>query len=209
MASCVVGIRTLAGKATGAIIGESWLKVVVVDDDNTVVTYLRGYLSRQGHEVVAYEDPEAALAAMIEVPPPMVILDWNMPKLQGVEVCQRLRRRHSSLETYIIMLTARKGADNLAEALAAGADDFITKPFEPVELRARIAAGHRIVSLQRDFRSLSGFLPICAWCRMVRNQQEEWVSLEQYVEEKSGAQMTHGMCRSCSDKLHQRTKLSG
>src|SRR5207302_10492071 len=95
---------------------------------------------------------------------------------------------------YIILLTALKGKDHFLQAMSAGADDFISKPFDPDELRAKLHVAERIVSLQDRVKTLEGILPTCMYCKRIREQDQTWVSIEQYVTERSNAEFSHGVC---------------
>lgn len=124
------------------------MKVLVADDDAISRTILRVTLARLGHEVVVASDGVSAWQCLCgEAAPDLVILDWQMPGFDGPELCRKLRARPSSAYPYIILVTSNGSPQLAAEGLDAGADDFITKPFDLDELRARVRAGQRIVEL--------------------------------------------------------------
>lgn len=125
-------------------------KVLVLDDSRAQRMLLAALLRRWGHEVVECATPEAALAAAMDPSVGLVISDWVMPGLTGPEVCRRLRALRREGYLYIILLTSRSEDSALTEGLEAGADDFLTKPVRPPELRARLTAGARIVAMQGD-----------------------------------------------------------
>lgn len=112
-------------------------RVLVVDDEKSLVNLLRGYLEREGFEVHEAFDGEAALEVAREVKPEVVILDWMLPGLDGMEVLRRLRQFS---EAYVIMLTARTEETDRIVGLSSGADDYLSKPFSPGELVARVRA---------------------------------------------------------------------
>jgi two-component system phosphate regulon response regulator PhoB len=114
--------------------------ILVVEDDPALAELLRYNLTREGFEVDLAADGDAALAAAEDSPPDLVVLDWMIPGLSGIEVCRRLRRREASRAMPIIMLTARGEETDRIEGLESGADDYIVKPFSPSELAARIRA---------------------------------------------------------------------
>jgi two-component system, cell cycle response regulator len=125
------------------------MRILIADDDLTSRTVLRGVLVRQGYEVEVTTDGESALAAMTTPSAPSVaILDWMMPGLTGPEVCRRIREAASDKPPYVILLTVRGEKADIVEGLEAGADDYLSKPFDPAELRARIEVGRRMVELQ-------------------------------------------------------------
>jgi sigma-B regulation protein RsbU (phosphoserine phosphatase) len=125
-------------------------KVLVLDDSRAQRMLLAALLRRWGHTVVECATPEAALAAARDPAVGLVISDWVMPGLTGPEFCRRLRALRGEGYVYVILLTSRSEDGALAEGLAAGADDFLTKPLRPPELRARLNAGARIVAMHRD-----------------------------------------------------------
>ncbi len=125
------------------------MRILIADDDPVSRRLLQGALTRLGHEVTAVADGVAAVSAL-SVPgaPELAILDWMMPGLDGLTVCREIRRRPEPY-VYVILLTARDRREDMVIALDAGADDFLTKPFDPVELRARLHSGQRILDLQQ------------------------------------------------------------
>jgi DNA-binding response OmpR family regulator len=173
---------------------------------------LEHLLGNWGYTVQSYADGSAAWQALqARDAPPLVLLDWMMPGIDGVQVCQNVRQLASSPPTYIILLTARGRCEDIVAGLSAGADDYITKPFDREELRARVQVGVRVVELQRALaarvqelesalsrvKQLSGLLPICAYCKKIRNDQNYWQQVESYLAEHAAAQFTHGICPDC------------
>jgi diguanylate cyclase (GGDEF)-like protein len=123
--------------------------VLVADDSVVPRVVLWQLLEKAGYPVVAVADGKAALAALeAGGGPRLAILDWNMPGLDGVEVCRRLRAAQRDCYTYVMLLTARDHRDDLLSALEAGVDDYVSKPFDRSELLARLALGRRLVDLQ-------------------------------------------------------------
>lgn len=115
-------------------------KILVVEDEAPIVTLLRYNLEREGFEVLEAGDGEEAILLAMEKSPDLILLDWMLPLLSGVEVCRRLRRTPETKGVPVIMLTARGDEGDRIRGLNAGADDYITKPFSPSELIARIRA---------------------------------------------------------------------
>lgn len=127
------------------------MRILIAEDDPVSSRVLSTTLVKWGHEVLVTGNGLAAWAALREEgAPPVAILDWMMPEMDGLEVCRNIRRRESASSTYVILLTARNCKEDLVEGLEAGADDFLTKPFDRHELRARLQVGARIVDLQRS-----------------------------------------------------------
>ena len=115
-------------------------RILIVEDEGSLVTLLRYNLEREGFDVADVRDGEEALVAAAEAPPDLILLDWMLPLVSGVEVCRQLRRRAETQTTPIIMLTARGEESDKIRGLDVGADDYVTKPFSPGELIARIRA---------------------------------------------------------------------
>lgn len=115
-------------------------KILIVEDEAPIVTLLRYNLEREGFEVLEAGDGEEAMLLAMEKTPDLILLDWMLPLLSGVEVCRRLRRTPETKGVPVIMLTARGDEGDRIRGLNAGADDYITKPFSPSELIARIRA---------------------------------------------------------------------
>lgn len=132
---------------------------------------------------------------------PVVISDWDLPRLDGLELCRRIRARAHGGYIYFILLTSQGGKKRFMIGMEAGADDFITKPLDPDELKARIAVADRILGLRRELQQLEGLLPICAYCRRIRDEGGEWESIESYVERHTAAPFSHGVCQACYETV--------
>ena len=191
------------------------MRVLIADDDAVLRLALRAHLERWSYEVVECADGEAAWNAMREPsPPPLAIMDWNMPGVDGPALCQEVRETPSLSGMYVILLTSNASKRDMITGLESGADDYIVKPFDWDELRARLRIGHRIVSLQQSLgarvnelqqalssvRALSGLLPICAYCKRIRDDKDYWLQIEHYLSEHSDARFSHGICPECIEK---------
>jgi len=127
------------------------MKILVAEDDTVSRRLLQATLQKWGYEVVAANDGMQAWELLqSSQPPKLAVLDWMMPELDGVEICRKVRGQISKPYTYILLLTARGQRGDLIAALDAGADDFISKPFDPHELKGRLRAGERIIDLQDE-----------------------------------------------------------
>src|SRR2546430_2606326 len=172
-------------------------------------------LTGWGSEVVAASRGEEALAILErDDAPSLAVLDWTMPGMDGLELCRRIRALSKPLKPYLIFVTARAGTQDIVTGLTAGADDYIVKPFQRGELRARVRVGERLLELQTILadrvkeledalarvKLLHGLLPICSYCKKVRDDRNYWQQVEGYIEEHSEAQFTHGICPDCRAK---------
>jgi DNA-binding response OmpR family regulator len=199
------------------------MQVLVAEDDELSRTLLVRILSEQ-YDVVAAADGRAAWESLgREDGPQLAVLDWQMPGMDGPEICRRLRASAETRPIYVLLLTAtRKTTEDLVSGLQAGADDYLTKPCHPDELRARVAVGRRMLQLQErlaervrelqqalgSVRRLEGLLPICAWCKRIRCDQDYWQELENYLGERAEVTFTHGVCPQCHDKQRAEAKAA-
>lgn len=129
------------------------MKILIAEDDTTSRTMLQAVLTKWGYEVIAASDGEQAWAALQEPDAPaLAVLDWEMPGLDGAELCRRLRGREHKEPLYLILLTSRSDPEDIVRGLEAGADDYIAKPYGNAELKARVDVGRRMLLLQNEMR---------------------------------------------------------
>jgi phosphoserine phosphatase RsbU/P len=194
------------------------VRVLVADDDVVTGRVLGALLTSWGHEVISVADGATAFDRLqADNPPGLALIDWMMPGRDGPDVCRSLRARQTSTPTYVILLTSRNAGADVVAGLESGADDYLVKPFNPDELRARLNAGIRIVKLQRSLaahvsdlegalakvRRLSGLLPICSYCKSIRDDSDYWRRVDEYIGEHMDVTFTHGICPSCRQTLEQ------
>jgi DNA-binding response OmpR family regulator len=179
------------------------IAVLVVDDDAVSRAQLSALVRAAGYEVRTADHGREAWDALRVARIPVVISDWYMPELDGPELCRRIRARPNEPYVYFILVTARGGKAQYLAGMEAGADDFVAKPVDPDELRARLTVAQRILGLRRDLQQLEGLLPICTYCKQIRDDSERWGSLESYIEKRSDAQFSHGICPDCYAKYVQ------
>ena len=192
------------------------MKILIAEDEDVSRLALEALLAKQGHEVVTTTNGNDAWTALQAAnPPTMAILDWMMPALDGPEICRRVRATAGLRAIYIILVTAKSGKKNLLEGLSAGANDYVTKPFDHDELEARVYVGAQMVQLQLELarrvveleealtsvKQLQGLLPICSYCKRIRDDQDYWHRVENYIGAHSEAQFSHGICPDCWTKV--------
>ncbi len=188
------------------------MRVIVAEDDAVSRKILETLLRKWGHEVTTTRDGEAAWNVLREPgAPSLAILDIMMPGIDGLELCRRLRQSPHSIPPYIILLTANHGVREIVKGIEAGADDYLTKPYDSDELRVRVQVGVRMIELQTNLaervkqlevalahvKRLEGILPICSYCKRIRNDSDNWQNVESYVAGHSQAEFSHGICPAC------------
>lgn len=189
------------------------MKILIAEDDFTSRSILLAVLKKHGHEVLATENGMDAWDVLQRPDAPrLVILDWMMPGMAGPEVVRRVRGLQTDRPPYIIMLTSKGEKADIIAGLEAGANDYLAKPFNADELRARIEVGKRMVELQatladkvnelqkalNEVRTLRGLIPICAKCKKIRDDKGFWQQVEVYVHNHTEANFTHGFCPECA-----------
>jgi DNA-binding response OmpR family regulator len=177
------------------------MKVLVADDDRTSRALVAGALRKLGHEVVEAADGASAWDAQGRSGARVVVSDWVMPDIDGLELCRRVRARKDKPYVYFILLTGTMlGPGHYAKAMDTGVDDFLTKPLDFDALRIRLRVAERIVTLTERVRTLEGILPMCAYCRRIRDEKGAYQGLEEFVSAKTPAQFSHGVCPDCAKK---------
>jgi len=125
------------------------VKILIADDDRMSLRLLEKTLEREGYEVIAVENGRLALEQLsLPEAPRLALLDWMMPELDGPGICFEIRKQQERPYVHIILLTSRESKEDVVAGLVAGADDYLTKPWDPAELTARLQVGHRILQLE-------------------------------------------------------------
>jgi DNA-binding response OmpR family regulator len=188
--------------------------VLLADDDKLTLNVLNDTLTRAGYAVVTATDGELAWKKLQEADVQVAILDWIMPGMEGVEICRRAADHPKLANRYFILLTGKDSAEDLVTGLQAGASDYLRKPFEETELLARVEVGVRFVELQRKLadrvqeletalkqvRRLEGLLPICSYCKRIRNEQDYWERVDAYISQHANVRFSHNICPECYEK---------
>ncbi len=178
------------------------VKILAVEDDKVALAVLRRALGRLGHEVVEAADGKAAWKLLQQEPVRVIVSDWEMPEADGLELCRRIRARVNSDYVYFILLTGRDASDaNQQDAMDAGVDDFLTKPLDLLELRMRLRVAERILRYTTQVRQLEELLPICSYCKKIRDDQNYWQQMEGYINERTGSEFSHSVCPDCYQRV--------
>lgn len=192
------------------------MQILIAEDDIVSRAVLERTLKGWGHDVVITCDGLAAWEVLKrEDAPKLAVLDWMMPGLDGVEVCSRVRALERSEPTYLILLTAKQQVEDVVVGLDSGANDYVRKPFNRQELQSRLRVGERMVALQRvlaervrqleqalvEVKQLQGLVPICSYCKKIRDDQNYWQRVETYIESHADVQFSHGICPDCFESI--------
>ena len=193
------------------------MRILIAEDDFTSRGMLTAVLKKAGHEPVETVNGLEAWEALQQPDAPrLVILDWMMPEMDGLEVLRRVRALPDDRPPYILMLTSKIDKAEIIAGLDAGANDYLTKPFDVGELRSRIEVGLRMVEMQDELagkigelqrslaevKTLRGIVPICASCKKIRDDHGYWSQVEVYVRDHTEAEFSHGVCPECMKKLY-------
>jgi len=188
------------------------MKILIAEDDAVSRRVLEATLSKFGYDVVVAADGAEAWTILKTVNAPrLAILDWMMPEIDGVEICRRLRDVPRATPPYLILLTAKSSKEDVVAGLDAGANDYLTKPFDRAELRARVQVGAQVLDLQikladrvheleealAQVKQLEGLLPICSYCKKIRDEQNYWQRVDSYLSQHTDLMFSHGICPDC------------
>lgn len=191
------------------------MRLLLAEDDLTTRRVLQAIVPRWGYEVTTAADGQEAWR-VLEHPdaPKLVLLDWEMPGMDGLEVCRRIRARPTPVPPYIVLLTARGQPAEIVAGFRAGANDYVAKPYDNEELQMRLGVGRRMLELQEALtarvaelqaalahvKQLQGLLPICMYCHKIRTDASHWDRLETYISAHSDAEFSHGICPVCLER---------
>jgi sigma-B regulation protein RsbU (phosphoserine phosphatase) len=188
--------------------------VLLADDDKLTLNVLNDVLTRAGYDVITASDGDQAWRKLQEGTAQVAILDWIMPGMEGVEICRRAHGDPKLANRYFILLTGKSSTEDLVAGLQAGASDYLRKPFDETELLARVEVGIRFMDLQTKLndrvqelekaltqvRRLEGLLPICSYCKRIRNEQDYWERVDAYISQHANVRFSHNICPECYEK---------
>jgi sigma-B regulation protein RsbU (phosphoserine phosphatase) len=178
------------------------VKILAVEDDAVSRAVLRKALHRLKHDVIEAADGEEAWEKLQADPVRVVVSDWMMPKADGLDLCRRIRARPGKDYTYFILLTSRDATEeNQRTSAEAGVDDFLTKPLDLTELWTRLRVAERILHYTTQVRQLEELLPICSYCKKIRDDQNYWQQMEGYINERTGSEFSHSVCPDCYTRV--------
>jgi len=174
------------------------MKILIAEDDLISRKLLTTTLKQFGHEVKAFDNGMDAWAAFDASPVRVIVSDWLMPGVDGLDFCRRVRARMQTEYTYFILLTANvQGKDTYMEAMNAGIDDFLAKPLDRDQIWMRLKVAERILKYATTIQALESMLPICSYCKNVRDDNNYWQQVETYLSNRTGTSFSHSVCPTC------------
>lgn len=190
------------------------MTVLIADDDKLSLNVLNDTLTRAGYDVLTATDGDQAWKKLQQSNASLAVLDWIMPGMEGIEICQRAQKEPRLANRYFILLTGKSKTEDLVAGLQSGASDYLRKPFDEAELLARVEVGVRFIELQRKLaerveemekalaqvRRLEGLLPICSYCKRIRNEQDYWERVDNYISQHANVRFSHNICPECYEK---------
>lgn len=182
------------------------MKILAVEDDPVAQLLLESALKYLGHDPILVADGEQAWAALRDGTVRVVVSDWLMPGIDGLELCRRVRARAGDYVYFILLTQQSANEANQDAAVEAGVDDFLTKPVVPRDLWMRLRVAERILGYTQQVRQLESFIPICSYCKNVRSDQNYWQQIETYMHSRAGTKFSHGVCPDCVE-IHVRPML--
>ena len=192
------------------------MKILIAEDEPLSRRLLQHLLTEHGHDVIVTADGVQAWEVLQDDDAPhLAVIDWMMPGITGLQLCNLVHEGPDADLKYLILLTAKGEKADIVGGLAAGANDYVIKPFDKDELRARVDVGVRVIQLQirlaeriqelqealAHVNQLKGIIPICAQCKRIRDDQNYWQRVEKYIAKNIDARFTHGLCPDCAEAV--------
>lgn len=197
---CTLGRLSLGGP-TSHLLPTHHLKILALEDQPVAGLLLHAELKALGHEVDLVEDGTQAWIQFVTGGYRVVVSDWRMPGINGLDLCQMIRREGGSYVYFILISAQPLSAENRKTAREAGVDDFISKPVKPDELELRLHVAERILAMTAKISLLESQIPVCRYCRKVRVDAAHWVEFEKYLKEQHGSSISHGVCLECQERV--------
>lgn len=188
------------------------MKLLIAEDEYTTRLTVQVILEQWGYRIDSVEDGTVAWE-LLQQPegPEIAILDWEMPGIDGLELCRMVKELPRKTPIYVILLTGRDDQNDILKGFDAGADDYITKPFDDNELRARVRVAERLVNIQEELaisndelravlnhvEMLQDNLPVCSECLRIQNYDDSWRNLKEYVADKEDPRFQYTVCPHC------------
>jgi len=203
-------------------------KVLVVDDDDVILLLSTTLLGKAGYEVLAASTAKECLEIVQTHHPDIILLDVMLPDMTGIEVCKQIKSDKSLEDIFVILASGiQVSSEHQAEGLDTGADGYIIRPISNKEFLARVQAGERIKRAEdalrekekqqqalisqlkealAEIKTLKGYIPICASCKKIRDDEGYWNQLEIYISKHTDAVFSHGLCPECAEQYRAQIK---
>jgi PleD family two-component response regulator len=180
---------------------ENGMKILIAEDDAVSRKILGAMLERLGHEVIEATNGREAWDLFNGNPVRVVVSDWVMPEQDGLALCQKIRDRERTEYTYFILLSGMMTSkEDYRRAMDQGVDDFLTKPLDHDAIWMRLRVAERILNLTSQVQQLEGLINICSYCKRIRQDNNVYEMIEEYIEKHSQAVFSHGICPECALK---------
>jgi DNA-binding response OmpR family regulator len=176
--------------------------ILIVEDNPINVRLFSTILEPCGYRVMTALNPQEAFDLLAREKPHLILLDVMLPGMDGFQVARTIKTHAEWKDIPIIFVTARNEVESIVEGFDAGGVDYVTKPYNPPELLARVRTHLELQHAREKIQTLQGLLPICASCKKIRDKTGTWQRLESYVSEHSKAKFTHGLCPDCARELY-------
>lgn len=175
------------------------MNILMAEDDMISRNLLKTTLRQFGHTVKAFNNGAEAWAEFDANPYRVIVSDWLMPEMDGLDFCRKVRKRPATEYTYFILLTAnvQQGNETYMEAMNAGIDDFMAKPLDRDLIWMRLKVAERILRYTTQISNLESMLPICSYCKNVRDDNNYWQQVETYLNNRTGTLFSHSVCPKC------------
>lgn len=178
------------------------MKIIVAEDDPVSRARVTALLETLGHETVVCENGQQAWEAFDREPVRLIISDWMMPELDGLGLCKKVREREKTEYTYFILVTAEHTTEqDYDNAIRADVDDFLIKPLDRGAIWRRLRVAERILSFATELKQLKTLIPICMYCKKIRDDSDYWEQMENYIHEHTGSDFSHGICPECYERV--------
>jgi CheY-like chemotaxis protein len=177
------------------------MNVLAIEDQPVAALQLQAVVKSLGHEVELVTNGSDAWHRLMHGKFRAIVSDWRMPGIDGLDLCRMLRERGGDYIYYILVSSTKITRASRAEALAAGVDDFLQKPVDPDELGMRLHVAERILRLAAQVKTLESFIPICGYCKKIRDDRKYWQEVESYFAQRQGTKFSHGICPDCYERV--------
>ena len=176
------------------------MKILAMEDQPVAGMHLMAVLKSLGHEAELVNESATAWSRLAGEGFRVVVSDWRMPGIDGLGLCRMIRARGGDYVYFILISSNRVTKENRQLALEAGVDDFLTKPVDADELGMRLHVAERILGLSAQVKQLEAFIPICGYCKKIRDDRKYWQEIETFFSQRQGTKFSHGVCPDCYER---------